>query len=146
MKRPITEKDVGILHDCDHHKFREVRSKSKEEEKERYHSDKRYKERKELEYTIHPVGSELIVVMMHNPRSYMLVEVLDIYIEDWPVKKYTEIEYYCIVKKISNKIFARRIGHLFKLSGRTYDEFFKRYDVIDADPSKIKWLKSEEFL
>jgi hypothetical protein len=138
MKKPLTEKDIGVVHNWEHHKFREVRAKANEEEKERYHSDKRYKERKEPLFTLFEIGKDIVYVLSNNPRSYALIEIVDLNASEWPLKRYTTVTYYGLVKKVSSEEFFDRVGHL-----RYFHEWpggNASSNVVDIDPSSIKWL------
>lgn len=149
VSKHVTERDMRIVHSRDHRKFREVRVRAKQEEKERYYADKRYKKNKEVVYFIYPVGKEIVFIMHHNPRMYGLGEIIDIFISEWPPAKYTRVDYFAVVRKVSNERFIRCVGHLIKIEaycigGRSISSYTEG-EIFDCDSSKIKWFDIAEY-
>src|SRR4030067_1717769 len=130
-KSQNTDLSIGVVHDYNEDKFREVRSRAKVEEEERYRKAK--KDPKVL-LPKHKIDELVVTAWNYNNPKYMLVEIVDMH-ED----RYDRFTYYGIVRKVSMNKLSQFIGRIVHFADEGYG---KR--SANVGPNSIKWLVEEK--
>lgn len=129
-KSQNTDRSIGVVHDYNEDKFREIRGKAKIEEEERY---RKAKKDPKILLPKHKIDELVVTAWNYNNPKYMLVEVLDMH-ED----RFDRFTYYGIVRKVSTSKLSNFIGRLIHFANEGYG---KR--SANVDPSSVRWLEEK---
>jgi hypothetical protein len=126
MKSPITDTTLGIKPEHSI-KFRDVRSKARDEYIERA---KKKKKDPRILLPSHKIGDLVVISERFNDKTYHLIEIIDF------VKRRDSFSYFGIIQKSTDPKMQDRIGRLIQTNCYYSSSYIENIPI-----DSIKWTK-----